>query len=176
MMTKLQERERQLLLKTAHTDYQKGLHQYSFFKVRNFELSHDLVQETFIKTWHYIVKGGKIEIMKAFLYHVMNNLIVDEYRKRKTVSLDILLENGFEPQSKDFGRLFNTIDGKSAFGMIKKLPEKYQKVMKMRYSQDLSLKEIALLTGQTRNATAVQVHRGLKKLKEIYNRVPVKVN
>lgn len=32
--------------------------------------------------------------MKAFPYHVLNNLIVDEYRKRKTASLDDLLEKG----------------------------------------------------------------------------------
>jgi len=42
-------------------------------------------------------------------------------------------------------------------------------VMKMRYMQNLSLKEIALITGQSKNATAVQVHRGLKKLKQFYN-------
>ena len=40
--------------------------------------------------------------------------------------------------------------------------------MRMRYVQDLSLKEIALLTGQTANTIAVQLHRGLAKLKLLY--------
>lgn len=39
----------------------------------------------------------------------------------------------------------------------------------MRYAQDLSLKEIALITGQSRNTVAVQAHRGLIKLKILYN-------
>jgi len=38
----------------------------------------------------------------------------------------------------------------------------------MRYVKDLSLKEISLITGQSTNATAVQIHRGLEKLKLLY--------
>jgi len=131
--------------------------------------SEDLVQNTFIKTWSYIVKGGKIEIMKAFLYHVLNNLIVDEYRKRKTTSLDALLEKGFEPGNDNSGRLIDMLDGKKALILIQRLPKKYQEVMRMKYSQDLSLEEISLVTGQSKNTIAVQLHRGLAKLKLLYD-------
>ena len=168
MMTKLQEAQRRMLLATAHKDHEEALNRHSFFKVGNRALSTDLVQDTFIKTWSYLVKGGKIEVMKAFLYHVLNNLIIDEYRKRKTVSLDLLLENGTEPRSKN-ASLPDLIDGKAALVLIKQLPIKYQTVIRMRYVQDLSLKEMALLTGQSKNTMAVQVHRGLEKLKELYN-------
>jgi RNA polymerase sigma-70 factor (ECF subfamily) len=110
--------------------------------------------------------------MKAFLYHILNNLIVDEYRKHKTVSLDVLLEKGFEPKALHSGsprRLFNFLDGKAALILIQRLPEKYQMVLRMRYVQDLSLKEISLITGQSKNTIAVQIHRGLERLKELYN-------
>ena len=39
----------------------------------------------------------------------------------------------------------------------------------MRYVRDMSLQEISLLTGQSKNAVAVQVHRGLEKLKLLYD-------
>lgn len=42
--------------------------------------------------------------------------------------------------------------------------------MRMRYAQDLSLTEIALITKQSKNTVAVQAHRGLEKLKQLYNR------
>ena len=170
MMTKLQEIQRRLALTTAHHDFEEGLNKHSFFKLNNRALSADLVQDTFIKTWRYLVKGGKIDVMKAFLYHVLNNLIVDEYRKRKTISLDLLLEKGVEPKSKDSGRLLDIIDGKSAFFLIDRLPDKYQKVLRMKYIQDLTLTEMAKLTGQTRNTMAVQIHRGLEQLKQLYHR------
>ncbi len=108
--------------------------------------------------------------MKAFLYHVLNNLIVDEYRKHKTVSLDVLLEKGFEPSLHDSDRIINFLDGKDATLLIKSLPKAYQKAMQMRYVDDLSLEEIACATGKTKNAIAVQLHRGLEKLKLLYSR------
>lgn len=38
----------------------------------------------------------------------------------------------------------------------------------MRYVQDLSLAEMALVTGKSKNTMAVQAHRGLAKLKQLY--------
>ncbi len=170
MMTVQEETKQQGALTLAHHDYAKGMNSYSFFKTHNPTTSNDLVQDTFIKTWKYLVKGGKIEIMKAFLYHVLNQLIIDEYRKHKATSLDVLLEKGYEPSIDHSERLFHVFDGKAALLLIQYLPLKYQKVMRMRYKQDLSLKEISLITGQSTNAVAVQAHRGLEKLKVLYSR------
>ena len=167
-MTLKQETKEQSELGAAHHDFQNDLNAYAFFKVHDRIISEGLVQDTFVKTWKYIVKGGKIVVMKAFLYHILNNLIVDEYRKKKTVSLDGLMEKGFEPGNEDGDRQINMLDGKSAQLLIKFLPVNYQQVMRMRYIQDLSLSEIALLTGQTKNTTAVKLHRGLEKLKALW--------
>ena len=81
MTPKEKKRLQGVLTIIAHNDYEKGLNARAFFKLSNHETGEDLVQHTFMKTWIYLVKGGKIEIMKAFLYHILNNLIVDEYRK-----------------------------------------------------------------------------------------------
>ncbi|MDP3955799.1 MAG: RNA polymerase sigma factor [bacterium] len=169
MMTLKQKIEQDGILTTAHHDYKRGMGSYAFFKVNNHTTSDDLVQDTFIKTWNYLVRGGKIDLMKPFLYHILNQLIIDEYRKRKTTSLDILIEKGFGPSFDDSERNSNFFDGKIALLLIQFLPTKYKKVMRMRYAQDLSIKEISLLTGQSRNTVAVQAHRGLAKLKILYN-------
>jgi len=168
-MTPKQETQRQGVFATAHRDFSKGLNSHAFFKVHDHTLGEDLVQDTFLKTWSYLVKGGKIDVMKAFLYHILNNLIIDEYRKHKTTSLDILIEKGFEPSDNDSEHYFNTLDGKATLLLIQRLPATYQKVMRMKFVQDLSLKEMSLITGQTKNTMAVQVHRGLAKLRLLYN-------
>lgn len=156
-------------LSLAYQQYRKRLNLHALLRVPDRSISEDLVQLTFIKTWAYLVKGGKIDLMKAFLYRILNNLIVDEYRKKKTVSLDSLLEQGFEPSTNNPERLVNFLDGKQAMLLIERLPIPYQKVMRMRYVQDLSLKEISLITGQSKNNVAVKLHRGLKKIKILYN-------
>ena len=167
-MTLEEKRKLELILTTAHTDFDAGLNRRAFFKVNNRAISGDLVQDTFVKTWSYLLGGGKIDIMKAFLYHVLNNLIIDQYRKRKTISLDLLAEKGFEPSENDTKRIYNILDGKAAFLLIARLPDAYREVMRMKFVQDLSLQEMSLLTGRSKNALAVQLHRGVEKLKKLY--------
>ena len=162
--------EQKEVLAVAYDDFNKALNSHAFFKINDRSLGEDLVQNTFIKTWSYLIKGGRIKTMKAFLYHILNNLIIDEYRKHKSSSLDVLIEGGYEPGSDDTERLFNNFDGKKASLMIEKLPQIYQEVMKMRYMNDFSLEEISNITGQTKNTIAVQTCRGLEKLKILYNR------
>jgi RNA polymerase sigma-70 factor (ECF subfamily) len=169
-MTPEEEIQRQGLLSTAHHDFAKGLASHAFFKLHNHAMSDDLVQDTFMKTWKFLAKEGKIDVMKSFLYHILNNLIVDEYRKRKNASLDVLLEKGFEPGTDNREKMIDMLDGKAALLLIARLPEKYKKVMRMRYVQDLTLKEMALVTGESKNTMAVQLHRGLAKLKLLYHR------
>ncbi len=167
-MTALRERQLQEEFTIAHQDFERGLKIYAFFKLSDPDTGEDLVQETFIKTWKYLLRGGKIDLMKAFLYHVLNNLIVDQYRKHKTTSLDLLQEKGFQLSVDLSDRLFDYLDGKVALTLIHRLPEPYKEVMFMRYMESLSLADMCLRTGQSKNALAVQAHRGLEKLKVLY--------
>jgi RNA polymerase sigma-70 factor, ECF subfamily len=167
-MTPKQEAARHAAFTLAHQDFEDGLNKHAYFKLSNHAIGEDLVQDTFIKTWQYLARGGKIDVMKAFLYHVLNNLIIDEYRKKKTNSLDTMLEKGFEPNTGSSAHLLDELDGKAALLLIARLPAAYQKIMRMRYVQELTLKEMSLVTGQSENALAVQAHRGLAKLKLLY--------
>ncbi len=114
-------------LTKAYLDFQKGLNARAFFKISSHELGEDLVQDTYLKTWKHLVGGGKIHMMKAFLYHVLNHLLIDEYRKKKTSSLDDLLEKGFEVGTDDTEHLFNILDGRLLVLLMHRLPEKYKK-------------------------------------------------
>ncbi len=156
------------ILNDAHSRFECGLNKHANYKINDTMLCTVLVQETFIRTWIYMVKGGKIITMKAFLYRILNNLIIDEYRKNKSTSLDVLIERGFEPSTDESIRLFDILDGKMIMILIKKLPGIYREVIRMRYLQELSITEIATITGQSRNTVAVQSYRGLEKLKLLY--------
>src|SRR5688500_28056 len=152
----------QEILAQGFFNHAESLTRRCYLKINNRALAEDLVQETFIKTWLYLTKSRKsnIESMKAFLFHVLNNLIIDEYRKRKSLSLEALALNGFEPGVNDTDKIINTLDGKEAANLIKELPPKYRKAVSMRYLQDMSLSEMASMTKQSKNAVTVQVCRG----------------
>lgn len=169
-MTPEEKNQVEEILSKAHGEYEKGLNTYAYFKISNHQTGEDLVQDTFLKTWSYILKGGKINMMKPFLYHVLNNLIIDQYRKKKTVSLDTLSEKGFEPSEDKKDTLIDMLDGRELMSLIKELPIKYRVLMDMRYIKDFSIEEISENTKQSKATVAVQLHRGLKILKILCNK------
>ncbi len=160
-------KEARALVATAHVDYSRALNVHAYCRVSNRQIGEDLVQDTFVKTLKYLLRGGEVETMKAFLYHVLDNLIIDQYRKHKTASLDLILETGMEFSAPD-ERIAETLDGKAAMLLIDRLPLLYKNIMDMKYIQELTVKEMAAATGHSENTIAVQAHRGLLKLKRLY--------
>ena len=165
---KIPNKKIEALITKAHNDFERGLKTHAFFRTNDSLVSDDLVQETFTKTWKYLLREGKVSLMKPFLYHILNCLIIDEYRKHKSVSLDVLLEQGFEPSSFDSNRILDFHDAQLAANLIEKLPLTYRKIIYMRYIQELTIPEISKLMGKSKNTIAVQSHRGLEKLKILY--------
>lgn len=156
-------------MSVAHDDFNSTLLRRAIYKTSDSEMSQDLVQTTFLKTIVYLQKGGKIDLMHSFLKHVLNDLIVDEYRKKKVVSLDILLESGFEPSFSDLEKNISAIDGRAIILLLlPQLPKKYELVIRLRYLKGLSLEEISQITGQSKNTVAVQIHRGMAKLRSLH--------
>ena len=44
----------------AYLDYEKGLNSYVSRKINDVAIGKDLVQDTFVKTWSYILGGGRL--------------------------------------------------------------------------------------------------------------------
>jgi RNA polymerase sigma-70 factor (ECF subfamily) len=174
-MTQQQLKIQQGILTVAHADYCKQLRRYSLSKVSSPALAEDLVQDTYLRAWNYLLKGGKVDTMKSFLYQILHRLIIDEYRKgKRTSSLDDMVEKGFEPGKEpqpreEFEHITDVIDGKATMLLVKKLPERYRTVVAMKYIENLSLEEISEKIGKSRNTIAVQLHRGLVKLRELFD-------
>lgn len=158
-------RENERFLK-AYEDFSDAIFRHCYFRVSNRERAKDIMQETFLKVWAYIAEGNRIEHMKAFLYRVANNMVIDEYKKKKTYSLEKLQEQGFEPGIDERSRIEHSIEVKQVMKFIEALPNDDRDLFIMRYIDDLGPKEISALLNETENAVSVRLHRGLKKLKE----------
>lgn len=149
----------------AHAD---GIFRFLVTKVSDREVARDLVQETFTKAWDYCAKGGAIDQWKPFLFRTAYNLVVDTYRKKKTISLDALIDDdGFAIPDHDDVRNVNRAEFKRVRGAIDKLEETYRDVVLLRFTEDLPPREIARVTGLTENVVSVRLHRGVKMLREL---------
>ena len=156
------------ILTQAYRDFFRPLSFYAVSKVNNAALSDDLVQTTFMKTWVYLQSKGDIDLMRAFLYHTLNGLIIDEYRKHKPLSLDRLIENGFEIGGDGFKKLDDIIDARTVASYVKELPKKYRSVVAMRLIEEMSLQEVSVIAHQSKNTTSAQVHRGVIRLRDFF--------
>jgi RNA polymerase sigma-70 factor (ECF subfamily) len=155
-------------------EYADALFRHAVYRLSDRERAIEIVHDTFTKVWGYIRGGHEIDSYKPFLYKVMNNLIIDEYRRRKELSLDaILSEEGVDEGS--FPELYGgsieeitfAMDAQKASLLLSELPIVYREVLTMRFVDGLGPKEISELIEESENVVSVRIHRGLKTLKDM---------
>ena len=153
----------------AYDTYNDAIFRYCFFETSNREVALDLTQETFTKVWQYLESGKEVEHMKAFLYRVAGNLVIDYRRKKKSGSLDQMMdEQDFDVGEDGREKLMNEFDGKKLMELLNDVGDTYRDVIIMRFVDDLSIKEIAEVTGESENNISVRIHRGTEKLRFLY--------
>ena len=154
-------------------EYGDALFRHAVYRLSDRERAIEIVHDTFTKVWTYIRDGHEVGNFKPFLYKVMNNLIIDEYRRRKELSLDALLsEEGVDEGS--FAELHEgsveeltfMLDAKRASELIETLPLVYREVLVLRFIDGLGPKEISELIEESENVVSVRIHRALKILKD----------
>ncbi|OHA06620.1 MAG: hypothetical protein A2934_00935 [Candidatus Sungbacteria bacterium RIFCSPLOWO2_01_FULL_47_10] len=152
----------------SYDAYADAIYRHCFFRVYSRELAEDLVQDTFMKTWEYLSGGGTIENIRAFLYRVATNAVIDRSRKRKEASLDGLLEDLKirEPSIDLRGDMEQTLMIREVMSGLRFLPEDDRALIVMRYVDDLRPKEIAEILEVNANAVSVRLNRAVEKLKE----------
>ncbi|KKT41949.1 MAG: RNA polymerase sigma factor SigX [Candidatus Giovannonibacteria bacterium GW2011_GWA2_44_13b] len=153
----------------SYDAYADALFRHCYFRLYDRELAKDLVQSTYMKVWEYIASGKEVKNMRAFLYKVAHNMIIDEFRKNKgpTLSIDELKEKGIEPQDGLFEKLKSGAEVKNLLDIFNKLEPAHREVVIMRYVDELTPKEIAAITGESENVISVRLHRAMARAKEI---------
>jgi RNA polymerase sigma-70 factor, ECF subfamily len=151
----------------AYDEYVDAIFRHIYFRVFNKDLAKDLMQETFARTWEYLCRGKEVKNLKSFLYKVANNLIIDEYRKKRELSLDSLQVKGFDVEGVNEERIVRDVENEHALRVIRKLEPHHQEVILMRFIDDLSIKEIAEIIGQSENVVSVRINRGIKEVRKI---------
>lgn len=157
----------------AFEEFSDALFRHAFLRISDRERAIDIVHDTYTKVWSYVRNGHEVESFRPFLYKVLNNLIIDEYRKNKEASLDAMFEidgvdeGSFEDlTSNNVESLAAILDGKQVFALLEELPDTYREVIILRFVDELGPKEISNLIEESENVVSVRLHRGLRLLRE----------
>ena len=153
----------------AYEAYADAIFRHCYFRVFDRDRARDLMQDAFVRTWEYLMKGEQIDNIRAFLYRVANNLVIDDVRKKKEASLDSLMEAGFNPGFDGSQEMKNKVDEWKVLSTFKKIEKHYREVLIMRHIDGLSPSEIAEITGESSNVISVRLHRGTQQLRNHLN-------
>lgn len=160
----------------AYDEYNDALFRHAYLRVSDRDKAIDIVHDTFTKVWTYVRSGHEIDQFRPFLYKVLNNLVIDSYRKKRESSLEALFEKDgvdegtFDELSEStVESLAATIDGRHAFTLLEKLSDEYREVLILRFVDGLGPKEIATLIEESENTVSVRLHRGLAQLRKRLN-------
>lgn len=151
----------------AHND---AIFRFVLYQTSSREVALDITQDTFLKTWEYLQNGHTIDNIRAFLYRIAHNAIIDYRRKKKTDSLDNLIEQGFDYSDPLSEGTLESAQFEDALRMLEHIDLEYRDLIVMRHVEGMSIKEIATITGQSENNISVKIHRGLEKVRTIFKK------
>lgn len=151
----------------AHEDYAEAIFRHCYFRLSDRVKAESVTQETFLRAWEYMASGKKVDNLRALLYKIANNLIIDRYRAKKSLSVEAMVAEGFAFSIDERDKLYDKIAKREIFGALKELDDMYREVMMLRYSDDMTVGEISEVLGESENTISVRLHRGLKKLKTL---------
>jgi len=135
------------------------VYKYCYFKVKNAHLAEDLTQETFLRFFgqqSYISRGKPL----AYLYTIAKNLCIDIYRKADEQPLP-------EDIASDDAGIATLETSIAVKQVVSGLSDDIQEILLLRFSNELSVKEICEITGLSRFAVRRKINGGLETLKLI---------
>lgn len=157
---------------------QTGIFSYIIFIVHNKEVANDIFQETFLKAitklqMHKYSPTGKFN---AWLIRIAHNTIMDWYRRQKAQHIidtdgdDLLIAQMSDKQLMETSRedlLANAQVMSDVRSLVDFLPESQREIVKMRYYQNLSFKEIAEQTGVSINTSLGRMRYALINMRKL---------
>jgi RNA polymerase sigma-70 factor, ECF subfamily len=157
----------------AYDLYTDDIYRFIYFKVGGEDEAKDLTSAVFLKVWNYVQSRGLDESksLRAFIYKVARNSIIDHYRLSKQPSISIDDEEvkvSLVDESQDVeSEAMRASDMELIKKALPKLKDEYREVILMHYVDDLSFAEISEITGKSQGNVRVMAFRALKALKDI---------
>ena len=156
--------------------HQERIFNYILRIIKNEDIANDIFQETFVKAILTIKQGRYTENGRfpAWISRIAHNLIIDHYRQEKSENVqsadiedvDVFNRKDLCEETIEDIIIADQIRDDVKY-LIELLPELQREVLKMRYYQNLSFKEIAEITGVSINTALGRMRYAIINLRRI---------
>jgi RNA polymerase sigma-70 factor (ECF subfamily) len=147
--------------------YEGPLVRYAYGLTRNLELARDVVQDTFLRLCRQDRERVE-QYVGRWLYTVCRNRALEIMRKEKRMSLpgDEILDRcqaadpgpGEQTERSDLLR--------HVAGMVAALPHRQKEVIRLKFQDGLSYRDISEVTGLSVSNVGYLIHQGVKSLRQ----------
>ena len=163
--------------------HKQRIFNYINSKVSDVDVSNDILQETFIKVFKIIKKGSYNEQGKflPWVLRISHNLVMDHFRKEKRSKIiyEKDLYNTFSSIKSSENSLKENIISdktlsKTLSSMINTLPDSQKEIVKLRFFENLSFREIAEINNISINTALGRVRYSLNNLRKSMDKSSIK--
>ena len=175
----MMDRKTELLLKKArqydqnalaeiYDLYSDALFAYAFKHVGKSQVAEDLVAETFSRFLKALERGGgPKEYLRAYLYRITHNLIIDSYRREPPPPLELEEELISEEGADPITIMADLEDADRVRNALRLITPEQSQVITLRFLEGWSGLEIAQAMDKSLGSIKALQHRGLAALQRI---------
>ncbi|MDN5353587.1 MAG: polymerase sigma-70 factor, subfamily [Candidatus Cloacimonadota bacterium] len=147
------------------SDFYQQLKNYLIGKTGDIHLAEDIVQDVMLKVISAHQKSVPVKNLRAWLYQITRNTLIDYYRGRKN-KIEAYIEYIDEVQ---FSQKDDTFSPKEyLIPMIKLLPDKYSIPLLLSDIENKKQAEVAKIINISLSATKMRIQRARKMLYDLF--------
>lgn len=157
--------------------YQNDVFRFCLHYVKNVEQAKESAQETFLRIFTARKRFDTQRRFKPWMLCIARNLCLNELKRKKTVGMD-QLEQYASSAREDSGVLLEEAADSPAetlmagerrqllMNALDALPDDAREIVKLRFFERLSARDIAEIVDSTEGAVRTRLHRVLRQLRD----------
>lgn len=154
-MTELKEQKQTAFI----VENQARFYRLAYSYLKNREEALDAVQTAVCRALEKQDSLQDADALRTWFYRILVNVCMDQLRRRKRVTL-------VPPEALDAGSYEDPLPADSTLAQrVDALPAEVGTIVKLRFYEELSLKEISAVTGVPLSTVKTRLYTGLKKLR-----------
>ena len=142
--------QRQAIFTQLYDRFIAKIYRFVYLKVSSGEIAEDLTSEVFVRLWE-VLDRTDITNIQAYLYQIARSVIAEHYRtrtKKATLSLEVI-KVVIDPSSSPKEEAEVKLEMDRVKEALASLKDDYQDFIIWRYLDELSVPEIAQITGKS---------------------------
>jgi len=172
-VTNTEQKEIKQMFETVYFELKKPIYWYVRKKVNTDELAEDITADVFVKLFQNpeIMKTRDTNGVRAWLYTVARNLVIDYYRRKSTNTEKTGIDEGIfdiiASEETDYLQDFiNEEQTKVALGALELCTSEEKEIISLRFREDMKFNEIADIVGKEDGAVKMIFYRAIEKMKK----------